>query len=110
MARLAFGARRLAGVGMIPHDSAVHRLVAAILGEACANSVPAGLEFDPALRGIDDISHNKAPMALNVILLVQLLERVPTAAHYICEAFAQGRRIRFDGGNATGIFAVTEAR
>jgi hypothetical protein len=109
MARPAFGARRLAGVGMIPLDGAVYRLVAAILGEARATTILAGLEIDPALSGAKGVSRAQAAMALNAVLFAQLLDRVPTAARYVGEVFAQGRRIRFDHGALRTIDGPTGA-
>jgi hypothetical protein len=98
MARSVLGAPKLAGVGMIPDDSAVHQLVAAILGEVRANAILAGLEIDPALAGDNRVTRAQAAMALNAVLFAQLLERAPTAAHYVGKVFLEGRHIRFDHG------------
>jgi hypothetical protein len=83
---------------MIPDNSAVHQLVAAILGEVRAKAILTGLEIDAALAGDNRVTRAQAAMALNAVLFAQLLERVPTASRYVGEVFLEGRHIRFDHG------------
>jgi hypothetical protein len=94
---------------MIPHDSAVHRLVAAILGEARAEAILAGLAIDPALAGEDGVTRPQVAMALNAVLFARLLDSAPTASRYVGEVFAQGRHIRFDHGALRTIDGPTGA-
>ncbi|MBV1688761.1 DUF1338 family protein [Novosphingobium sp. G106] len=92
---------------MIPQGSAVLEPVAALLGEARAGVILAGLEIDPLLAKADGVTRAQAAMALNAVLFAQLLDRVPTAARYAAAVFAEGRQICFDHGALRTIDGAT---
>lgn len=94
---------------MNPIANAVRAPVAALIGKARADTVLAGLEIDRALIGEDGVTRAQVAMALNAVLFVHLLDRVPTAARYVGEVFESGRRIRFDHGALRTIDGATGA-
>ena len=84
---------------MIPEDSTIRRLVTAMLGAARAGEVLSVMEIDPRLASESEAaSRAGVAMALNVVLFADLLTRVPTAAAYVAEIRASGRKICFDHG------------
>lgn len=94
---------------MIPQGSAVREPVAALLGEARAGEILAGLEIDPALASSEGVTRAQAAMALNAVLFAQLLDRVPTSARYVSAVFAEGSQICFDHGALRTIDGPTGA-
>lgn len=87
----------------------LHHLVAGSLGGERASLVLGLLAIDPALAEDDSLTRAQIAMALNVLLFADLLDRVPTAARYVGEARAAGRRICFDHGALRTIDGPTGA-
>ncbi len=95
----------------VPHrDSALFRLVSAALDENRADAVLSILAVDAALQR-DGAMASRAVLALglNAILFSRLLDRVPTAATYVAEVRADGRRICFDHGALRTVDGATGA-
>lgn len=95
---------------MIPTDSMVHRLTAAVIGEERAGHVLSVLTVDGRLAGGGGIAGRaQIAMALNASLLADLLDRVPTAAAYVARVAGEGRSILFDHGALRTVDGVTGA-
>ncbi len=81
-------------------DSTLGRLVREALGEPAAASILEVVKVHPAL--LQDVGGRVpraiAAMALNVVLMDDLLRRVPTGAAYVEDRRAAGERITFDHG------------
>jgi hypothetical protein len=75
-------------------------LVAAHLGEEDARAALDALDIAPALldQSGETVSRAAFAMAMNVILLHNLLARVPTGAAYVADRLAGGGRVSFDHG------------
>lgn len=95
---------------MIPRDSMVHRLTAAVIGEERAGHVLSVLMVDNRLAGGGGITTRaQVAMALNAILFADLLDRVPTAAAYVAGVAGEGRPILFDHGALRTVDGATGA-
>ncbi|XYH93033.1 2-oxoadipate dioxygenase/decarboxylase family protein [Sorangium sp. So ce1128] len=80
--------------------SLLARLVRAALGRSTAEALLGVVAVAPALvrPDRDEASREEAAMALNLLLMNDLLERVPTGAAYVAEVRRAGRTITFDHG------------
>lgn len=82
----------------------MHRTAGVALVESCLGSRAAGaietLTLDPFLIGTDASRVDGVTLtaALNILLFQDLLDRVPSAAAYVVEQRALGKRICFDHG------------
>ena len=80
----------------------LHRLVAAVMGEAPAVDTLGVLRIAPVLQGPADasatVARATAAMALNVLLFQDLLARTPTAAAYVADRRADRAGVVFDHG------------
>ncbi len=85
--------------------SALHLLVAAQLGTERATALLGGLTVHPALDG-DVATRAVIAQALGVVLLHDLLERVPSAAAYADERWAGGGRLFLDHGAVRTVAGV----
>lgn len=94
---------------MIPKGSAMDRLAATLLGKDRAAKVLAGIEIERTLTDPEGVTRAQVAMALSVVLFAQLLDRVPTAARYVGEVFAQGDQVCFDHGALRTIDGPTGA-
>ncbi len=75
------------------------RLVAACLGECLASEILDTVVIDPALPGEGaEIPRSLIATALNLLLMQDLLGRVPTGAAYVADRRLAGERIVFDHG------------
>jgi len=94
-------------------DGSIHRLTAAVLGEARARSILAALDFAPVLdreeETVEVVDRAAFAIALNAILFAGLLDRVPTGARYVASVAARGARVRFDHGALRTIDGPTGA-
>lgn len=80
-------------------ESALSRLLGAVLDEPRAHSMLAVLAIAPALRKQSErIDRATIAMALNAVLFAGLIDRVPTAARYVEEQRAKGEAIVLDHG------------
>lgn len=82
------------------NEGIIARLVAAVLGDDRAQKALAALRIHPPLAAEkgDQVSRAAAAMALNIVLLDDVLARVPAGAAYVAAAVAKGERISFDHG------------
>lgn len=98
---------------MIPASSdfgTLARLLGPIVGEAKAQDALETLRIAPELAGsAERTSRAQVAMALNAVLFLDLLERVPTAARYIDRMRAAGEPIVFDHGALRTIDGATGA-
>jgi hypothetical protein len=79
--------------------SALECLVHSVLGQARGEYLLAVLQRDRRLSaGGMNADRATLAMALNVLLLSDLLDRVPTAAAYVAQVAASGGRVCFDHG------------
>ena len=84
---------------MIPEGSTISRLVTAMLGAKRAGEVLSVMEIDPRLASVGGAaSRAEIAMALNLALFADLLTRVPSAAAYVADIRAAGRKVCFDHG------------
>ncbi|HWU14613.1 MAG TPA: DUF1338 family protein [Caulobacter sp.] len=85
---------------MMFENEAVGRLVAAVLGEDRGRQTLAALT--PMVARQDEasgeVTRAQIAAAMNVALFAGLLDRTPSAAGYVAEAMASGRRLCFDHG------------
>ncbi|PEQ12715.1 DUF1338 domain-containing protein [Novosphingobium sp. PC22D] len=82
-----------------PRESVLFRLLSAVMGEPRATYALTTLEIEPQLfRATERINRAHLAMALNAVLFVDLLDRVPTAARYVGQQRQAGEKIVFDHG------------
>lgn len=80
-------------------NEGVRRLVGAIVGEAEAASLLGKL--DPMLDGANDssaVDRSQFSAAMNALLFLDLLDRVPSGAAYVADRLSSGGRVCFDHG------------
>lgn len=88
-----------ASLAAVQPDATLFRLLATVIGQARATWALTTLAIDPALAGAEE-KPNRAhiAMALNAALFVDLIDRVPTAGHYVSAMRERGEAIAFDHG------------
>ena len=84
---------------MFLRGNLLYRLVASILGNERSDYILRSLAVEPRLL-VNGVMASRAQigMALNAILFLKLLERVPAAAEYVARSNRDGHIIRFDHG------------
>lgn len=82
------------------NEGHIRALVCAVLGDQAGQDAIDALTMDPALLGQSGpaISRGAFAMAMNVLLLHDLLRRVPSGAAYVADRRSQGDRLTFDHG------------
>ncbi|MGQ0521089.1 MAG: 2-oxoadipate dioxygenase/decarboxylase family protein [Actinomycetota bacterium] len=87
---------------------ALHVLVASALGDARARELLAGLELHPSLLAPagGDVPRAVLAQALGIVLLDDLLARVPSGAAYVADRVAAGARVHLDHGAVRTVTGV----
>lgn len=87
--------------------SALSELVAAEVGDDRARWLVDGLRLHPSVAGSDVVTRGVLAQALAVVLLDDLLGRVPSGAAYVEEKLAGGGRVHVDHGAVRTVTGVS---
>lgn len=84
----------------IPVATTLAKLMGAVIGQDAANALIDLVDIDPAIGAGtgDQVRREVIAQALNLLLLEDLLARVPTGAAYVADLAKAGRRLVFDHG------------
>jgi hypothetical protein len=83
-----------------PNETLLGRLVESAIGREARDRLFQVVRLDPALLRAPggDVTRAEAAMALNLLLMHDLLQRVPTGAAYVEDVRRDGGRVTFDHG------------